>query len=33
MVEELIPSAVPTPAAAGNYTITVNFLTNKYSVH
>ena len=26
------PSSVPTPAAAGNYTITVNFLTNKYSV-
>jgi len=27
------PASIPTPAAAGNYTITVNFLTNKYSVH
>jgi hypothetical protein len=27
------PASVPTPTAAGNYTITVNFLTNKYSVH
>jgi hypothetical protein len=26
------PSSVPTPAVAGNYKITVNFLTNKYSV-
>ncbi|RYY87863.1 MAG: hypothetical protein EOO15_10670 [Chitinophagaceae bacterium] len=26
------PDAVPTPAAAGNYTITVNFLTNTYTV-
>jgi len=26
------PAAIPTPAAAGNYTIKVNFLTNKYSV-
>ena len=26
------PAAVPTPAVAGNYTVTVNFLTNKYSV-
>lgn len=26
------PAAVPTPAAAGNYKITVNFITNKYTV-
>ncbi|RYY38183.1 MAG: hypothetical protein EOO08_15615 [Chitinophagaceae bacterium] len=26
------PDAIPTPAAAGNYTITVNFLTNTYTV-
>jgi hypothetical protein len=26
------PAAVPTPATAGNYKITVNFITNKYTV-
>jgi hypothetical protein len=26
------PSGIPTPATAGNYKITVNFLTNKYTV-
>jgi hypothetical protein len=26
------PAAIPTPAVAGNYKVTVNFLTNKYTV-